>query len=72
MYAPYGAGGSNVKSVSSTRAEGKLLYNSIQPGTPIAYWSSDVTHFGEGFGKAFGDMMIYSLPLLADALRIWN
>ena len=72
MYALYGDGGSNVKNGSSTRAEGKLLYNSIQPGTPIAYSSGDVTYFGAGFGKAFGDVMIYSLRLLAEALRIWN
>ena len=72
MYALYGDGGSNVKNGSLTRAERKLLCNSIQPGTPIGYSSGDVTHFGAGFGKAFGDVMIYSLPLLTDALRIWN
>jgi len=34
--------------------------------------TGDVTHFGAGFGKSFGGVVIYSPRLLAEALRIWN
>ena len=32
--------------------------------------TGDVTHFGAGFGKVFGGVVIYSPRLLAEALRL--
>lgn len=34
--------------------------------------TGDVTHFGAGFGKSFGGVVIYSPRLLAEALRLWD